>query len=189
MISRCSDARIGEEKTLSASACELRAARTTPATSSRRRTSRTCSFKFNDRAALAVIVTCDAPVVGSQRAVTRESPGIMSLSTSSLFALSSGERMVSPVVFPPGRERLATTPAPRMSSLIDNRNRLCRLLGYFGLEIAGCKDDVYFQTDQLGRELGKLLGASLSVAELDGDVLTVNETQRAQALPKRLHPG
>jgi hypothetical protein len=28
----------------------------------------------------------------------------------------------------------------------------------------------------------------LSVAELDGDVLTVNETQRAQSLPKRLHP-
>jgi hypothetical protein len=118
MISRCSDARIGEEKTLRASACELRAERTAPATSSRRRTSRTCSFKFNDRAALAVIVTCDAPVVGSQRAVTRDSPGIMSLSTSSLFALSSGERMVSPVVFPPGRARLATTPAPRMSSLI-----------------------------------------------------------------------
>jgi hypothetical protein len=29
----------------------------------------------------------------------------------------------------------------------------------------------------------------LSVAELDGDVLAVNETQRAQSLPKRLHPG
>ena len=110
--------RKNREKTLRASACELRAARTAAATSSRRRTSRTCSFKFNDRAALAVIVTCDAPVVGSQRAVIRESPGIMSLSTSSLFALSSGERMVSPVVFPPGRERLAITPAPRMSSLI-----------------------------------------------------------------------
>src|SRR5437016_9705001 len=56
MISRCSDARIGEEKTLRASACELRAARTAAATSSRPRTSRTSSFKFNDRAALAVIV-------------------------------------------------------------------------------------------------------------------------------------
>jgi hypothetical protein len=29
----------------------------------------------------------------------------------------------------------------------------------------------------------------LSVAQLDGDVLAVNETQRAQSLPKRLHPG
>jgi hypothetical protein len=63
------------------------------------------------------------------------------------------------------------------------------LLGYFGREIAGRKNDVYFQTDQLGGELGKLLGASLSVAELDGDVLAVKETQRAQSLPKRLHPG
>src|SRR5262245_38596878 len=94
MISRCSDARIGEEKTLRASAWELRAARTAPATSSRRRTSRTCNFRFNDRAALVVIVTWDVPVVGSQRAVTLDSPGIMSLSTSNLFALSSGERMV-----------------------------------------------------------------------------------------------
>src|SRR5262245_35903832 len=182
MISRCSDARIGEENTLRASACELRAARTAAATSSRRRTSRTCNFKFNDRAALAVIVTCDAPVVGSQRAVTRDSPGIMSLSTSSLFALSSGERIVSPVVFPhPGTKDVI---ADR-----DNRNRLRRLLGYFGREITGCKNDVYFQTDQFGGKLGKLLAASLSVAELDGDVLAVNETQRAQSLPKRLHPG
>src|SRR5262249_56281117 len=73
MISRCSDARNGEEKTLRASAWELRAARTAPATSSRRRTSTTCSFKFNDRAALAVIVTCDAPVVGSQGSDPRQS--------------------------------------------------------------------------------------------------------------------
>jgi hypothetical protein len=35
------------------------------------------------------IVACDAPVVGSQRAVTRDIPGIMSLSTSSLFALKA----------------------------------------------------------------------------------------------------
>jgi hypothetical protein len=63
------------------------------------------------------------------------------------------------------------------------------LLGYFGRVITGCKNDVYFQTDQFGGEFGKLLGASLSVAELDGDVLAVNETQRAQSLPKRFHPG
>src|SRR5262245_52023300 len=57
MISRWSDERTGEEKTLRASACESRAARTAPATSSRRRTSKTCSFRFNDSAALSVIVT------------------------------------------------------------------------------------------------------------------------------------
>jgi hypothetical protein len=63
------------------------------------------------------------------------------------------------------------------------------LLGYFGREVAVCRNDVHFQTDQFGGELGKLLRASLSVAQLDGDVLAVNEAQRAQSLPKRLHPG
>src|SRR5262245_14840675 len=53
MISRWSNERTGEEKTLRASACELRAARTAPVTSSRRRTSKTCSFRFNDSAALS----------------------------------------------------------------------------------------------------------------------------------------
>ncbi len=69
------------------------------------------------------------------------------------------------------------------------RFRPRRLLGYSGREVAACKNDVYFQTDQLGGELGKLLGASLSVAELDGDVLAIDEIRRAQSLPKRLHPG
>src|SRR5262249_29261959 len=183
MISRCSDARIGEEKTLRASAWELRAARTAAATSLRRRTSRTSSFKFNDRAALVVSVTCDAPVVGSQRAVTLDSPGIMSLSTSSLFALSSGGVSA-------GARETGDNPGPKdVITDCDNGDRLRRLLGYFGREIDGCKHDVDFQTDQLGGELGKLLWASLSVAQLDGDVLAVNETQRAQSLPKRLHPG
>src|SRR5262249_58929240 len=71
----------------------------------------------------------------------------------------------------------------------DNGDRLRRLLGYFGCEIARCKNDVHFQTDQLGGTLGKLLWASLSVAHLHAAVLPVNETQRAQSLPKRLHPG
>ena len=43
-------------------------------------------------------------------------------------------------------------------------------------------------TDQFGGEFGKLLGAFLSVAELNRGVLAVNETQRAKPLPKRLHP-
>src|SRR5262249_2842825 len=42
---------------LRASACESRAARTAPATSSLRRISKTCSFRFKDSAALSVIVT------------------------------------------------------------------------------------------------------------------------------------
>jgi hypothetical protein len=98
--------------------------------------------------------------------------------------------MVNPVVFPPGVRETGDNPGPKdVIADRDNRDRLRCLLGHFGREIAGCKNDIYFQTDQLGGELGKLLWASLSVAELDGDVLAVNQTQRAQPLPKRLHPG
>jgi hypothetical protein len=39
--------------------------------------------------------------------------GIMSLSTSSLFALSSGERMVSPVVFSAGARETGHDPSPK----------------------------------------------------------------------------
>src|SRR4029450_13201222 len=132
MISRCSDARIGEEKTLSASACELRAARTTPATSSRRRTSRTCSFKFDDRAALAVIVTCDAPVVGPQRAVPRESPGIIS-SVPPVFSTEFRGKDGEPGGVPAGSRETGDNPGTKdVIADRDNRNRLCRLLGYFG---------------------------------------------------------
>ena len=51
MISRKREARKGEEKTLIASARPSRAARKAETTSSRRRTSRTCRFRFRDFAA------------------------------------------------------------------------------------------------------------------------------------------
>src|SRR5215472_7861550 len=146
MISRCSDARIGEEKTLRASACESCAARSAAATSSRRRTSRTCSFKFNDRAALVVIATCDAPVVGSQRAATRDSPGIMSRSISSLFAELRGKDG-EPGGVPAGSRETGDDPGTKdLITARDNGDRLRGLLGYFGREVSRCKNGVHFQT-------------------------------------------
>src|SRR5262249_49493123 len=76
---------------------------------------------------------------------------------------------------------------PGTKDVITDRNngyRLRRLLGNFWCEIASCKNDVPFQPHQFGGELGKLLGTFLSIAELDDGVLAVNETQRAQSLPK-----
>ena len=43
---------------------------------------------------------------------TRESRGTTSFRSSSRFPLSSGDRVDSPVIFPPGRARLATNPEP-----------------------------------------------------------------------------
>ena len=54
-----------------------------------------------------------------------ESLGTISLSSSSRFPLSSPARLVSPVMFPPGRARLATNPFPTGSRVKrhDDRNR------------------------------------------------------------------
>ena len=51
----------------------------------------------------------DAPRI--RRNPTRASLGIASLSISSLFVISSGDKPECPVTLPPGRARLATKPA------------------------------------------------------------------------------
>jgi len=55
---------------------------------------------------------------GFQSTATRERPGTASLSSSSRFALSSGEILLSPVTFVPGRARLLTNPVPTGSVLM-----------------------------------------------------------------------
>ena len=49
---------------------------------------------------------------------TRESFGIVSLSNSSRLPDKSGETVLSPVMFPPGRARLATNPRPTGSPTV-----------------------------------------------------------------------
>jgi hypothetical protein len=55
--------------------------------------------------------------VGFHRTATRETEGIASLSISSRLPLSSAEIKLIPVMFPPGRARLATSPAPTGSAM------------------------------------------------------------------------
>jgi hypothetical protein len=47
----------------------------------------------------------------------RETPGSASLSSSTRLGTSSGPRKVNPVIFPPGRARLATSPSPTGSPM------------------------------------------------------------------------
>ena len=57
--------------------------------------------------------SCREPGLATlQRTPTREIAGLSSLSNSNLFAASSSIKMVSPVTFPPGRPKLATSPDP-----------------------------------------------------------------------------
>ena len=53
----------------------------------------------------------------NHRSPTRARLGTVSLSTSSLFVFSSGDKLESPVTLPPGRARLATKPAPTGSPM------------------------------------------------------------------------
>ncbi len=56
---------------------------------------------------------CALPgLVEVPKTATRESLGTISFRSSSRFPLSSGARVDNPVMFPPGRARLATNPLP-----------------------------------------------------------------------------
>src|SRR5262249_55401236 len=60
------------------------------------------------------------PMVRSRRTATRVTRGAISLSSSTHFALKPYSHGVKPVVFPPGRARLATTPMPTGSPTCAN---------------------------------------------------------------------
>jgi hypothetical protein len=57
---------------------------------------------------------------GFHSAATRESFGINSLGNSTRLPCSSGVLWLTPVMFPPGRARLATSPDPTGSATVEN---------------------------------------------------------------------
>ena len=63
---------------------------------------------------LSTLARC--PAVEVPKTATRESFGTVSLRSSRRFPLISGARVDNPVMFPPGRARLATKPFPTGSS-------------------------------------------------------------------------
>ena len=70
--------------------------------------------------------TCALPgSVEVPRTATRESLGTISFRSSSCFPLISGARVDNPVMFPPGRARLATKPVANRIAIMrhDNGNR------------------------------------------------------------------
>jgi len=87
--------------------------------SSRRRASMGATSMPSWRAAASVSFS-DSTAGGSSgfhRAATRERPSMISLSNWSRFPLNSGDRRLLPVMFPPGRAKLATNPLPTGSLL------------------------------------------------------------------------
>ena len=110
-----------------------------------------------------------------------------SLSNCSRFALKSGERMVRPVVFPPGRASEGMSPIPSMSSLLATMDRRGPLLGDAERKVAGWRNHVDLHSNQLSNEFGKLLETARGVAKLDTKIRTLDHSSFAQSLPKRFH--
>ena len=96
-------------------------------------------------------------------------------------------------MFAPGCARFVTTPALRgvAYGTHDDRDRRAGLLrGEHGVG-APSKNDVYIETDELVRQLGKSLVVSLSVAVLEANVLILDIPEIIESLSKRLdgRPG
>ncbi len=95
--------------------------------------------------------------------------------------------MVSPVMLPPGRARLVTSPAIRDGDTDEyDRDRAGRFLGGSSAGVAMADDEVNREANQLRGEPGKALEPPIGAASLDGDVLAFDVTELAQSRPQGL---
>src|SRR5215813_1040409 len=122
--------------------------------------------------------------------VTRESLGTTSFRISSRFPRNSGESWDNPVIFPPGRARLATNPLPTGSSscamtigIVDVAS-----LGGTCCSPASRDNDVDLQTDKFSCKRGHTIWFSLWRSPLDHNVFSLHVTKLAQPLPECLGP-
>src|SRR5262249_38331269 len=110
---------------------------------------------------------------GFQMTPTRAVRGRVSLSSSSRFIASSGEIIERPVTLPPGRPRLATSPAPTGSPADghDDRDRVGRALCGADRWLASSNDHVNPAMHQVDSEVREPLQLAFSPPVLERDVL------------------
>src|SRR5262245_43315222 len=118
------------------------------------------------------------------------SDGSMSLSRSSRLAASSGVKMLSPVIFPPGRDKLDTMPSACMSAtavitigIVLVAPHRCKRSRY-----RVSQNDIYVEVDQFGCECRQSIVILFGPAGLDDDVLTFDIAELAQPGAQRLEP-
>src|SRR5437868_12836024 len=93
-----------------------------------------------------------------------------------------------PVIFPPGRARLATTPLP--TACHHNGNRASCVFGGNGRWRTACHDNVYLDTDWLVRKSRHAIGfSSICISILNENIFPLYVAKLAQTLPKRLCAG
>ena len=125
---------------------------------------------------------------GGRRSPTRASLGTASLSISSLFVFSSGDKPEIPVTLPPGRARLATRPAPTGSAAFVITMGMV-VVAFFAANAARVRcghDQINLKTNQVRRKLRQALTLLLGKPVLDGEILSLNPAKLAQLLPERL---
>ena len=124
----------------------------------------------------------------SHSMATRENLGNVCLNRSRRLPSSSDLSVLNPVMFPPGRARLVTSPLLSGSpgGRHDDRDRLRRSFGGKGTGRTRCHDDVDLEPDQLGRNLREAIFVPLRPAVLDGDALALDVAEVAESLAERL---
>src|SRR5215813_14100483 len=122
---------------------------------------------------------------------TRESLGTTSLRISSRLPLSSTLRVDSPVMFPPGRARLAMKPSPTGSGSFVMTMGIVEVASLAARVTVGppCDDHVYLETDQVGSKLGQSVGFSLRRPPINDNVFSLHIAKLAQTVPERLDTG
>ena len=81
----------------------------------------------------------------SSNTPTRKSIGTASLSTSSLFVFSSGDKLASPVTLPPGLARVETRPTPTGSETLVITMGMV-VVAFFAANAAGVLDASHLKT-------------------------------------------
>src|SRR5262249_37339477 len=177
-----------DEATVNASARPVVNVENARSKSSGRFTSTDWSCRCRERAALSVsLYSSTAPrTSGFHTIATRESPGTASFRSSSRLALSSGEKLLRPVTFPPGRQARDEACPNRIGAVgHHDRNCLSLLLDCRNPWIGGRHDHVHLQAYQLGGDVRQPLGLGLAEPALHNDVLTFQITQLPQTFGER----
>src|SRR5712664_3468263 len=115
---------------------------------------------------------------GCQRMAMLVAPDATALSNSSRLATNPLASVVNPVMFPPGRARLATRPLPTGSAAnVTTGDGRSRSLGSLGSRRRRGHNNVHLEPNELGRQGGELILPVCRPAVLDDDVLSLDPSQ------------
>ncbi len=118
-------------------------------------------------------------LLGVQRIATRERRGRASLISSSRFELRSVASKLSPVIFPPGRARLAIMPAPTRvtNRRHDDGNSTRGLQGGLNRFRPRSQNDLGLISDEFGRKRWKPIELPLSGSDVKSHIPICNPSE------------